>query len=424
MKQKIWPWLVVVAWACISAGSIELILIGGSNYFAAVSQGIGVPISQVALMMTVCTIVLTFAAPVAGRLFPKIDSRILLSVMGLIVILGYAQLSFGQDVWQWWLAGLLYGIGGSGIFIIGAPIFIANWFHKRSGFAVGMYGMLLAILSAILNPCIAAAISAFGWRTAYLVMAVVAAVLILPFTLFVVRFRPEDMGLKPFGYVEGESAQEEKKEEEGGPSVRYGKKALVSVTFVAAVIAAGLMCNMGGFKSNWSNIAQSEAWGYVALHGADWALMFGATMISFTTAAKFLMPVIGWIIDKIGAVKTNIVTLVMITLGFLGLWFFHNVEAIVLASCFLIGFESANMKMVTPLVIRELFGPKDYSKFYSLIYGIANFLGAFATSLIAFVGESTGSFDAIMVLGAGLAIGSIIFLAIALASSKKLVWEE
>ncbi len=422
MKQKIYPWLIVVAWAFISAGSIELILIGGSNFFKAVSDGIGSPVSAVALMMTVCTITLTFAAPIAGNLFPRIDSRILLSAMGVIVILGYAQLSFGQDVWQWWLAGLLYGIGGSGIFIIGAPIFISNWFQKRTGFAVGMYGMLLAILSAILNPVIAAVISAVGWRSAYLVLAVVAAVMILPWTLFVVRFKPEQLGLKPFGYVEGEAIAAEN-EEESGPGVPY-KKAIMSIAFVAIVIAFGAMCNMGGFKSNWSNIAQSEAWGYVATYGKDWALMFGATMISFTTAAKFFMPVIGWLIDKIGAVKTNVVTLVLIFLGFMGLLFFHDVEAIVLASCFLIGFESANMKMVIPLVVREVFGAKDHSKIYSLAYGIANFLGAFATSLIAFVGETTGTFDAIMVLGMALAVVSIAGILISKATAKRLVWEE
>ncbi len=422
MKQKIYPWLIVVAWAFISAGSIELILIGGSNFFKAVSDGIGSPVSAVALMMTVCTITLTFAAPIAGNLFPRIDSRILLSAMGVIVILGYAQLSFGQDVWQWWLAGLLYGVGGSGIFIIGAPIFISNWFQKRTGFAVGMYGMLLAILSAILNPVIAAVISAVGWRSAYLVLAVVAAVMILPWTLFVVRFKPEQLGLKPFGYVEGEAIAAEN-EEESGPGVPY-KKAIMSIAFVAIVIAFGAICNMGGFKSNWSNIAQSEAWGYVATYGKDWALMFGATMISFTTAAKFFMPVIGWLIDKIGAVKTNVVTLVLIFLGFMGLLFFHDVEAIVLASCFLIGFESANMKMVIPLVVREVFGAKDHSKIYSLAYGIANFLGAFATSLIAFVGETTGTFDAIMVLGMALAVVSIAGILISKATAKRLVWEE
>lgn len=422
MKQKVYPWLIVVAWAFISAGSIELILIGGSNFFKAVSDGIGSPVSAVALMMTVCTITLTFAAPIAGNLFPKIDSRILLSIMGVIVILGYAQLSFGQNVWQWWLAGLLYGIGGSGIFIIGAPIFISNWFQKRTGFAVGMYGMLLAILSAILNPVIAAVISAVGWRTAYLVLAVVAAVMILPWTLFVVRFKPEQLGLRPYGYVEGETVGEEN-EEDTGPGVPY-KKAIISLAFVAIVIAFGAMCNMGGFKSNWSNIAQSDAWGYVAANGKDWALMFGATMISFTTAAKFCMPVIGWLIDKIGAVKTNVVTLVLIFVGFMGLLFFHNVEAIVLASCFLIGFESANMKMVIPLVVREVFGAKDHSKIYSLAYGIANFLGAFATSLIAFVGETTGTFDAIMVLGMALAAISIAGILISKAAAKRLVWEE
>lgn len=421
MKQKIYPWLIVVAWAFIAAGSIELILIGGSNFFKVVSDGIGAPVSQIALMMTCCTMALTFAAPVAGNLFPKVDSRILLTAMAAIVILAYASLSFGQSPLHWCIAGVLYGIGGAGIFIVGAPIFISNWFAKRSGFAIGVYGMLLAALSAILNPVIAAVISAVGWRTAYLVLAVVAACMILPWTLFVVRFKPEQIGLKPYGYVEGEVVEEEEKK--AGPGVPY-KKAIASVAFVCAVIACGLMCNMGGFKSNWSNIAQSEAWGYVAQYGADWALMFGATMISVTTAAKFFMPVIGWVIDKLGAVKTNIVTLALIGIGFLGLCFLHDIQAVVLVSCFLIGFESANMKMVIPLTIREIFGEKDHSKIYSLAYGIANFLGAFATSLIAWVGEVTGGFDGVMLLGFGLAVGSIIFIALSKMTAKKLVWED
>ena len=43
---------------------------------------------------------------------------------------------------------------------------------------------------------------------------------------------------------------------------------------------------------------------------------------------------------------------------------------------------------------------------------------------IAFVGETTGSFDSIMVLGAGLAAVSILAIVVAKATAKKLVWED
>lgn len=420
-KQKVWPWLIVVGWAFISAASIELILIGGTTYFRSVSQGIDAPIPTIALMMTACTITLSICAPIAGRLFAKIDSRILLSLMGAGVILGYMSLSFGTNAIQWVIVGVIYGVFGSGIFIIGGPIFIGNWFKKRTGFATGLYSCLLAVLSMALQPQIANCINTFGWQQSYLVMGAVSAVMLFPWTLFVMRFKPEQMGLKAYG--EGDEDAEVKEESASRPGVPY-KKAICSLAFVLLVIGAGMECNLGGFKSNWNTIATSDAWTYLASgHTMEEAIAFGALMLTFTNGAKLTGPIFGWIADKIGGAMTMVICSGMCVVGMLLIWQCGAVEALVLLGCFLWGMDSVMMKTVIPLSVRDIFGQKDYNKIYSLLYGIINFLGAFATSLIALMGE-TGGWTGVFILGIALSAGTLIFTLLARVAGKKLVWED
>jgi MFS family permease len=135
-------------------------------------------------------------------------------------------------------------------------------------------------------------------------------------------------------------------------------------------------------------------------------------------------PFIGFAMDKLGAVKTCIVTLALITLGFVMLLFFNSIPAVVLVAVFFVGFESCNMKIVIPMLVRELFGTKEHSQIYSFMYGIINFLGAFATSLIAWSAEVGGSGDAAMIFGIAMTALTILLLIGAKAASKKLVWED
>ncbi len=233
-----------------------------------------------------------------------------------------------------------------------------------------------------------------------------------PFALFVVKFKPEQVGLKPFGYVEGEVVEEKKDVITSGVPF---KKATLTASFIFLVIATGIMCNHGGWMSNFSQIAQNF-WGYDAV--------FGGLMMSFYTAAQFTNPLVGWVMDRIGAVKTAVVSLILVCIGFILLWLAFSVEVAILIGVFLVGFSSVNMKIVIPMLVRDIFGQKDHSKIYSLLYGIINFLGAWATSLVALIGEVTGGFEMIMVVGLIVTAVSIVFVLLAQATSKKLVWED
>jgi MFS family permease len=411
-KQKVYPWIIVIAWSFMATATMELILKGSAQYFRPISEAIGSPVSAIALMMTVVTMTISVCAPIAGRLYPKFDTRIVLSVMGVLVFGAYALMSLFNEVWMWWIAGFFLGAGIAGVGIIGAPIFITNWFKKRAGFALGMYGIILAALSFVLQPMIAVVIKELGYQTSYLTWAVICAVMYFPWAIFVVKFKPEQIGLKPFGYVAGET--EEEKKQVAGPGVPF-KKATPTLAFICLLVATGIMCNHGGWMSNFSNIAQA-GWGY--------DIVFGGLMMSFYTAAQFTNPGVGWVMDRIGAVKTCIITLALICLGFVLLWLAHSVEVAVFFGVFCVGFSSVNMKIVIPMLVRDIFGQKDHSRIYSFLYGIINFLGAWATSLVALIGEVTGSFDIVMVVGLIVTAVALVFVLLASATSKKLVWED
>ena len=63
MRQRVYPWLIVVGWAFIVSATFELIFLGGSNFYKSVAVDIGVPVSSIALLMTVSGLVFTVTVP-------------------------------------------------------------------------------------------------------------------------------------------------------------------------------------------------------------------------------------------------------------------------------------------------------------------------------------------------------------------------
>jgi MFS family permease len=88
---------------------------------------------------------------------------------------------------------------GQGSLPINGTLMVAQWFVRFRGRAVAVMGLGFAASTAILPPLSAALIDGLGWRGAYVVLGIIVWALLIPIALFVVRNRPEDMGLLPDG---------------------------------------------------------------------------------------------------------------------------------------------------------------------------------------------------------------------------------
>ncbi|MDR3052363.1 MAG: MFS transporter [Coriobacteriales bacterium] len=404
-----YPWLIPIGFAFVEIATIETILVQSGQFFPPVTRTLGFGIAELALWITFYSFAMAATMPFVGRLLPLIDSRVLLTTCVLVCVLSMAAMGFYTATWQWYLSGVLIGVSGAFVFLVPGPVFINNWFAKRSGFAMGLMGFLMGVGSAIISPVCALLIQTFDWRNAYLLLAGISLCLSLPWTLFIIRFKPEEKGMKPYGWEEGMIPIVA--EHRSSPGVPV-KRALRTLPFVLLFIACGAGSLYGGFQSNWSNAALS--WGYSA--------MFGAMMITAGTLFKLLFPVIGWIADRIGAYKTAYIYCAFVMLGMVGA-FIHSNEVVIIISVFLFASQSVNMKMLIPLLIRETFGRRNFAKIYSYIQIGVGIIGAPAAPIVGFFYDTFGNYDGAFIYGFIVSASILTLLIVSSFARRKLVWE-
>jgi sugar phosphate permease len=181
------------------------------------------------------------AAPIVGFMVDRVGSRRLMVAGVALVALGFVLLSRVESLWAFYGAVIVIAIGMSAT---GGPVgmvAIAHWFRKRRGRALAVM-TVGAGASGVMVLVLAALISAFGWRDALVIMAVVQLAVCLPLAMSI-RNRPEDMGL----LADGEPFVQTEEGEVPKPRVAEGltaSEALRTSSFWKMSIA-GALTNLG-----------------------------------------------------------------------------------------------------------------------------------------------------------------------------------
>jgi MFS family permease len=354
--------------------------------------------------MTVYSYVMLVWLPFCGRLFDKVDARILFGIGGVLVVAAVALLGVWTQVWQIYISGVFLGLAGPIIFLVGPSVLINNWFApKQAGKFLGISSAFTGVGTFVWSPAFAAIIKTNGYQSAFFFEALVSAVLILIPAVFFFRTRPEDLGLKQFG-IEKEANQDGQASRKSGVS---GKFALGTIAFYCIFIMACLISLGGGYKSMMPTAVQS-------IGGPDLA-MLGASMISAAAVGNILGKIaLGTLADRVGIMGTMIGFAIVSAIGFIVMAFMLGGNQLpMLFAGFCIGTGDAMMSVGLPLVTRGCFGDRDYAKIYSYLnMGIA-ILGGIGATFVAFVAAQTGGFQA--AYGCGIAFEVLIALATAIA---------
>src|ERR1019366_1054354 len=120
-------------------------------------------------------------------------SALLIVASALVASLGMTK------VWQLMLLwGVVIGIGtGMTALVLGATI-AARWFAARRGLGVGILTASVATGQLVFLPLLAAITERMGWRIALALVCVMLGVAASA-VLLLMRDRPGDLGLRPFG---------------------------------------------------------------------------------------------------------------------------------------------------------------------------------------------------------------------------------
>ena len=415
-KRFHYAWLILIGCCFMQAGGLGAILDAAGVFFVPVCEDLGFTRSEISLYLTFYFIATIFAMPVVGKWIQKYNINKLLSIAFALTILAVAAMGFYTESWQWWISGIVFGLAGSFIFVVPTPILIANWFSKHRGLALGAAMSFSGIGGAILSPVFTLFIQSFGWREAYVFAAVVMAILVLPWTIFVFKLHPEDIGLKPYGWSEEEELKEKQRLEQHQdlPGVPLNK-ALKTVPFVCMFLFAGLIAYFAGFNSHLPGYAQSI--GYDALVGSS---LLTAVMIG-NVVEKYI---VGFLNDKIGVQVTVNIQLAMVCIGFLGFIFAGDNLVLVYVSAFFFGAQNSLVSVSTPLLVRQIFGERDFPSIFTYTRIGTGLIGCLGPVTVAGIFDMTGSFVPAFAVGIGITAVSFLCVHLAYSFRSKLHWVE
>ena len=151
--------------------------------------------AALAVRLALYGLIAPFAAAFINRfgVRPVVVSAVAMIVAGIVASMAMTE------VWQLVaLWGVIVGIGtGMVALVLGATV-ATRWFVHRRGLVVGMLTASNATGQLIFLPLVAKLTETYGWRSA--LAFVVAMLLVAGFVaLLVLRDRPADVGLAPFG---------------------------------------------------------------------------------------------------------------------------------------------------------------------------------------------------------------------------------
>jgi len=159
--------------------------------------------ATVSLAVAINLVLYGLLGPFAATLMDRVGARrVTLGALALLAT-GVGLTTLMRAPWQLDLLwGLVVGVGsGSTASVLGA--WISNrWFDQRRGLVMGMLTAATATGQLVFLPVLARLVVGSGWRTAALLIAG-AAVLALPLVALLMRNDPREIGLRPFGAIEG-----------------------------------------------------------------------------------------------------------------------------------------------------------------------------------------------------------------------------
>ena len=154
-------------------------------FITPMNEALGWSRGEIGVAASILALLIFFGSPLVGRVADRMGARrvvlttILLEAVGMIAV---SQVS--GSVWWFYLAFFILGVGGMGTTYVCYSRVLTTWFRTNRGLALGLMMTGPSIVASVAPLLLNGAIRDYGWRSAWLAMAVLA---LLPWP-FVLRF--------------------------------------------------------------------------------------------------------------------------------------------------------------------------------------------------------------------------------------------
>lgn len=353
--------------------------------------------AQVTLPATVFFVVAALTSPPAGALLDRYSARKIILVGVVVIAIGlfaYSRVStLGQLIGVYVLLAVALSLSG----LVSNMLIVTRWFVRLRGRATGILLMASSLGGAVFPMLLGVSMAAYEWRGALVVFALVAAALTVLPLLFLVRDRPEDVGLSADG--DGAGTDPQTSVSAGGPTLRA---AVRQPRFYVLALATGAV---------WFSIislVQHQSIYLARDVGIERSLLPGvfSTFFACSVIGKFAF---GWLGDRLDKTATLCISVCVFVAGLALLRFIEadNRTALTLYAITAgIGFSGAFTSI--QLLIASYYAGASYGKILALLTLIDTLAGAAGTRVVGLLREGTGSYLPAFDLMMGCCVAAIV----------------
>lgn len=177
-----------VAIGCFIIMFIHLGTLGTAGLFIPqLVKTLKVPVSQVSLNVTFCSLTGFVFSLMVGKFSNKVSARMMILIGSIAGILHYSISAMANGVLLLYIGSILGGVKfGFGTHTCNATI-ISQWFREKKATVIGIVFSGAAFGSAVMMYISGILIDNIGWRSTYLIFAALHLFVAIPVNLFVLK---------------------------------------------------------------------------------------------------------------------------------------------------------------------------------------------------------------------------------------------
>lgn len=346
-------------------------------------QSLGVRLSVVQFAFSLFIITQTWLVPIEGYFIDRFGARIVVTLGGVLVGLGWIGSGFTHSVGGLYLWYAIGGVGAGAVY--GAAIGTAlKWFPDRRGFAVGLAAGSYGFGTALTVIPISRMIDSSGYQHAFIFWGVVQGLIVMGAAQLLAK-PPAGWAPPGRGFTFAKTSVLSKIQ------VSYTPWQMVQTPTFWLMYVMMTLVAFGGLMV----VAQLRP--IAATYGLDkHVLWFGVTALNIALILDRVLngvtrPFWGWISDHIGRYTTMAIVFTLEAIAVFALLQFvgHPLLFVVLSG--LVFFAWGEIYSLFPAAIGDVFGPDYATTNYGLQYTAKGTAAIFAGWGAAWMLERTGA---------------------------------
>ncbi|MGH7917658.1 MAG: MFS transporter [Candidatus Binataceae bacterium] len=355
------------AWSIVACMFVTTGVIWGLGYdiigvfYHSFSAEFGWSHEKFSLLSTAFSLSFLIGGLLVGWILDRVAAQIVIAIGALTVMVGLLIASHAHSFEALIIAYLLIGLGNAAASILPASLIINNWFNEGRGLAMGVTLCGLPAGEMTMAWTASYIITAYGWRSAYLVLAAIAVALVVPLNLALVRTRPSA----------------------GRQTLAAASRALPGLDLPSALNSRAfwMIAAMFLFYGMAVSVALvheviylEQDLGYSpAVAGEIWGLLLGSTLLT--------RAVMGYLADRIGNRRAVGLSFIVYAIGMIACIGSRNFTLFILFGvCF--AFTMGAGAVILPVLLSEMLGLRCYGTLIGVMNACAS-VGLAAGPVIA-----------------------------------------